>query len=907
MLRVIKSKLSPPPTGTHLISRPRVENLLRGTDQVPLALVHAPAGFGKTTLMTQWCAHLQQQGIATGWFTLDEADNDIKRFLTYAATGLEHIPSIDLDNLLGGDSMQDNSFSGLLLNLLDCISSVETPFALFLDDFETIDNPEILDAVRQLLLVIPVNGLLVVGSRNIPDFGLGRLRAKGLLVEIGEKDLSFTQGETEHYLLQERGLELEAGDVVQLQRCTEGWAAGLQLAALACDGAEDLNAYVDSFSGSFAEIADYLAEDVFSRQPVEVRDFLLNTSILERLTAPLCDVVTGRTDSLEMLDYLEKANLFISPLDNERRWYRYHKLFSEFLRSRLERGFRDKLAGLHCAASDWFLEHDEPLDAAEHAMAVGDTARAATILATSGYELFLRTGQLHTIIHWVERLPWEVAAKEPKLLVAYCLALTTQNRHADVEKGVKRLLQDVERLPPAYMDEINAARALSIMFQDRIDEARQVAEESLAVIAQPGTTGEEILSNVLGWALVAANRFEEATLRILSDARRNAVQSKNVRGAVYAACWEGQFQMAQGRLEAADERYRWALARARETVRGYSSPASIAAAFLSESLYERDKLSEVEQLLSKHLPLLGECGSPDVLLIGYVNLARTLSLRGEATRAQRLLDEVERIGQERGLKRMSTTVNLERSCLYLQNGDLDGAESVAPLWLGPSLWKMVEGRCMPANDPNTPEIARIRLMIHQGQEIEALELLKAELANAKASHRFRQVLKLECLMAVVLEATGKHRAALRTLGEALKAGSDEGFIRTFADEGRRLSPLIHKLRTATDTGEEMIEAGVSIDYLNQILKAMGEFGTRSLSSSPETQNEEIAGPVEAPTEREIKVLELLGQGLSNQAMADRLCVSESTVRYHLRNLNAKLGAKSRTQALFLARQLNLIP
>jgi LuxR family maltose regulon positive regulatory protein len=907
MLRVIKSKLSPPPTGTHLISRPRVENLLRGTDQVPLALVHAPAGFGKTTLMTQWCAHLQQQGIATGWYTLDEADNDIKRFLTYAATGLEHIPSIDLDKLLGRDSLQAKSLSGLLLNLLDCVASVEIPFALFLDDFETVDNPEILDAVRQLLQVIPVNGLMVVGSRNIPDFGLGRLRAKGLLVEIGEKDLSFTQGETEHYLLQERGLELETGDVEQLQRCTEGWAAGLQLAALACDGAEDLNAYVDSFSGNFAEIADYLAEDVFSRQPVEVRDFLLNTSILERLTAPLCDVVTGRTDSHEMLDYLEKANLFISPLDNERCWYRYHKLFAEFLRSRLERGFRAKLVDLHSAASDWFLAHDQPLDAAEHALAVGDTARAATILATSGYELFVRTGQMSTVIHWVERLPWEVVAKEPKLLVAYCFALTTQNRHADVEKGIKRLLHDVERLPPVYMDEVNAARALSVMFQDRVDEAHQIAEEALAVIAQPGTMAEEILSSVLGWTLVTTNRFDELTLSLLSNARKNAVQMNNVRGAVYAACWEGQLEMTQGRLEAADERYRWALARAREAVRGYSSSASIAAAFLSETLYERDKLSEVEQLLSKHLPLLCQSGSPDVLLVGYITLARTLSLRGENSRAQRLLDEVERIGRDRGLNRIGITVNLERSCLYLQSGDLEDAEKVAHLWLDPILWKGVKGHCMPANDPNTPEIARIRLLIHQGQEIEALELLKAKLAKARASHRFRQVLKLECLMAVALEATGKHRAALRALGEALKAGSDEGFIRTFADEGRRLSPLIHELRAATDTGEEMIEAGVSIDYLNQILKAMGEFGQRPLNPSPEIQSEESAGPVEAPTEREIKILELLGQGLSNQAMADRLCVSESTVRYHLRNLNAKLGAKSRTQALFLARQLNLIP
>jgi LuxR family maltose regulon positive regulatory protein len=445
------------------------------------------------------------------------------------------------------------------------------------------------------------------------------------------------------------------------------------------------------------------------------------------------------------------------------------------------------------------------------------------------------------------------------------------------------------------------------MFQDRVDEAHQIAEEALAVIAQPGTTAEEILSSVLGWTLVTANRFDELTLSLLSDARKNAVQTKNVRGAVYAACWEGQLEMAQGRLEAADERYRWALARAREAVRGYSSPASIAAAFLSEALYERDKLSDVEQLLSKHMPLLCQCGSPDVLLIGYITLARTLSLRGENTRAQRLLDEVERIGRDRGLNRIGTTVNLERSCLYLQSGDLDDAKKVAHLWLDPSLWKGVEGHCMPANDPNTPEIARIRLMIHQGQEIEALELLKAELAKARESHRFRQVLKLECLMAVALEATGKHRAALRTLGEALKSGSAEGFIRTFADEGRRLSSLIHELRAVTDTGEEITEAGVPIDYLNQILKAMGEFGKRPLSPSPETQSEEIVGPVEAPTEREIKILELLAQGLSNQAMADRLCVSESTVRYHLRNLNAKLGAKSRTQALFLARQLNLIP
>ncbi len=914
--RLLRSKLSPPLADSS-IERNRIDEWLGSALHSRLALIHAPAGFGKTTVMLQLHARLQERGVPTAWLTLDEADNDVARFQAYVVGALRTIdPSLDGVAREGSPYGAGNGAGEHILRIRQWMTEeYGRPIALFLDDFEVVHNAEVLQIVRGLIAGSLPGQLLVVASRRTPDLGLARLRVRGQLCEIDLDDLRFAWDETDLFLRRCRGLELADYELARLYGCTEGWAAGLQLSALALTGRADKKALIESFSGSFADIADYLAEDVLSRQPEDVRRFLLETSVLDRLSGPLCDTVTGRSDSYELLSYLEQAHLFLMPLDKDRRWYRYHNLFSEFLRSQAERYLPEAVPDLHHLAADWFVDQGHAVEAAKHALAAGDLDRAAGLVAECAMTL-VGLGQLRTVADWVDRLPSETLDRHPELRIALCWALSMRHRHAEARVVLDQIVQGLDPDHPAdptVLDQVYSLESVVLSLTDNVHECLELSERNLPLIADRESFPYGVLANCLGCRLLEAGRFDEAR-DLLESAEVCHSRGGNVFGAMYSVCLIGALDLLQGRLSVALERYQAAETTVRQASLTQSQTGAVAAVFLAEALYEMDRLDEAEQLLAESRDRFRECVPLDVMMLGYLTLARVHVVRGEEKAASRLLEEAELLGRERATPRVAATLRLEKIRLALQHGHVAEAEQLQQQSDEDSqVWRLFAGWGMPASDPETCEVSRVRLLTRSGQHARALALARTELARAGDTGHLRRALKLRILMAEALEGARDHRGALRTLREALFFGSQEGFVRTFADEGARVLRLAAELRSAL--AEEPPLAGtLTIDYLDRVLEA-GATGSRAAHGLPVAATlgqgadafEHVGEqPSEPLTARETEILEMVARGLSNSELADRLFVTVPTVKFHLRNINGKLRAHSRTRAVARARELGLI-
>lgn len=900
---LLQSKLRPPIGGMSLISRSRFAERFRAASRARLVVIQASAGYGKTTLMLQWMADLQEQGKASAWLTLDEADNDIGRFLSYLVAAFRKAdPTMDLGSLVQSDFRGESPATGFLMNLLERLESSQVPVTIFLDDFETIKNAEVNQILRQVLDHLHAESRLVIGTRESPRIGLARMRIWGQLVEIGTEELRFAVDETERFLREGHGLSLDEEDVTQLHKCADGWAAGLQLAALSLSGRRDRKEFIRSFSGSSTEIADYLAEDVLSRQPENVRTFLLQTSILNCLSGPLCDALTGRSDGYEMLSFLEQANLFLAPLDNERCWYRYHNLFEQFLRSRLRLAYPRMVADLHRAASGWFSGQGRYVEAAEHALAAGDTATAADHIEKCASSL-VEMGQFRTVADWVERLPPETLDLRPSIRVAYAWTLTFQCCYDRANAIIDQIScsKEDESLDPFTRNEVYALRAVNLALADRLEESHRAARESLEKTALPGTFANANSKVILGFSLMALGKFDEAH-EVFRLSRESHTKAGSILGIVYCHCFEGMTLLTQGRLQAALFQYRTAYSKAQEVIPGYSRAAAVASVFLAEALYELNELAEAERLLAGNLEIFRDYVNLDTVVSGYITLGRILFHRGKYVEALRLLEEAERVGSTRNWPRMGATVRLERARLALQCGNSESAERLYRLPEDRKIWKAVENRIMPSSDVDTPEIHALRLLIRRGQAARALEGLRSERSRAEGLGRHRRALKVRILQADAMNSCGDRKAALRVLREAALFASPEGYVRTFADEGPTVAQLIRDLRETGPMDEGRLLKKTQIDYLGRILLAAGETVRKSAGADPEGAGEAL----DEITPREIEIIGLLASGLSNHDLAEKLFVSENTVKFHLRNINSKLGAKNRTEAVAKARCFRLI-
>jgi LuxR family maltose regulon positive regulatory protein len=873
-----RQKLAPPQATFPAVDRACLTELEHRSETASVVLVHAPAGFGKTSLLRGLHDRLGSSNGRVAWLTLDPADNDPQRFLVYLDAALQGAATT-AGQMQPEAAASAATFEAVIARISEDHEG-EDALALFLDDFEVITSEEVLSVIRGLVAVLPPQTTLYVGSRRIPDLQLGRLRAQGRVVEAGPDELRFSPEESGRLLSNILGKALAPDLVERLQRRTEGWAAALQLAGLALQRRLDPEPYVEGFSGTSSGLASYLAEEILATQPPEVRDLLVKASIVDTVCADLCNELCGRTDSAELLRSIERDNLFVFPLDETGTWFRFHKLFIEFLQGELERLPGDLRAQLHRSAAGWFAAHDKPSSAVRHALLSGDLDYAASL--ADAYVLpFTAAGRSTTVIGWIDPLPSEVLDRFVRLKVHFATALSGAFLHRRAAPLIEEL--SVPELQASLDAETRGVLLYTIpyqlLLQDRFEAAQRACDEHIPRLDASDAQARAALMNVRNVCRLHLHHYAdiEATE---ADIRRLAT-GVTTYGLVSAECIAGMSELAQGRLSSATAMFEAALQTAIDESSATSAATALAAACVAETLYERGELERAGELLARYLPTITQLGVPDAVIQAHAHQIRTLYWSSGYAGACQAINQLKRLGYERDLSRVVATAWAEHSRLALLQGDtvsadryLQMAEAATPYV---TLWD------------ETGVTLRARLLLAQDRGADALELLRPELRSAVGADRRRYALKLQVLMALALDACKRRREALQTLDACLQDVGQDPFLRIFADEGPHLGELLRELLATQSTSHS--------DYAKRVLEAIELHG-----GAPTTEEESA----EALTRRELEILALVADGLSNQAIAERLFLSLPTVKSHVRSLLRKLGAGNRTEAVATARRLRML-
>ncbi len=901
---LLSTKFYIPPTRAKAVTRPRlVEKLLAGASRAgSLILLSGPAGFGKTTLLSEWVAQLQRP---VAWVSLDESDNDPGRFWAYLVAACQAAGQAVGDEALAllraSQPLPPEAIPTLLIN---DFTRLGASLVLILDDYHVIQNQSIQAACAFMLEHLPAGLAVVVATRVDPPWPLARLRARNQLVELRAADLRFTPEEAAVFLNGCMGLNLPVAAAAALAARTEGWVAGLQLAAIAVTAIEAaappdaLSAFVQAFAGSHVYVAEYLVEEVLQRQAEPVQAFLLQTSILRRLSAPLCEAVTGRQDGQTMLTALRRANLFVLPLDPEGQWFRYHHLFADLLQARLRQTVPDDVqARLHQRAAAWFEANGFAVEAVHHALEAKDFEGAARLVELNAYALTMR-GELATLLQWLGALPAEVSQRHPQTLIAGAWALTLAG---DVRQ-VQALLQQMEAelpgdRPAATHAELrgNAAAIRAFFFTLAGDyaQALELAERAEALLPESSIQARSVLPYTRGSAYRGQGNYEKAAEAFAHEARWGETQHDLLIWATGATEMVNVGRL-RGRLREAAETGHQALQRlAQQGALPYGSLAKLEVA-LSEVLREQDELAEAHRRLTDVIGRMQTWAMPTDRLFAYLAIFRVQEAQGDLSAARETLGLAQAVKAAYPvLLFLARSVDLYAVRLALATNDLATAGRLAEgLAMG-------EGGTAMMHELEQVLLARVRLA--QGRAAEAAASLSALTQAAEAEKHWGTWLECLALQACALAALGDEPAALAVLRRALAWGEPEGFVRVFVDEGARMQTLLRTLAAQPAAGGSA--PAPSPAYLAKLLAAFVPSPPAARAPRPAA---EPAGRVEPLTARELEVLRLIAAGDSNQVIADKLVITVSAVKKHAGNIFGKLSVSSRTQAIVCARQLGLL-
>jgi LuxR family maltose regulon positive regulatory protein len=905
---ILATKLFLPRTPPGFVLRPRLVKQLQEGMVRELVLACAPAGFGKTALLADWSQRGQRP---VAWLSLDPGDNDPVRFWRHAAAALDRVrPGIaeQVAPLLGQPAPA--SFEGVVTALINELAAEPGEVLLVLDDYHLIEAQSVHRSLTFLLEHLPPGVHLVLASRSDPPLPLARLRAHGQLVELRAADLRFTANEAAALLREAGAPDLGEDVVAALATRSDGWAAGLKLAALSLRGQPDAAEFVATFSGSYRYVMDFLTEEVLEGLPPPVRGFLLETSVLDRLAAPLCDAVTGRTDGQAMLETIERANLFLVPLDEVRGWWRYHPLFADLLRSRLQQQEPQRMPVLHRNAAAWSEENGLADDAVRHAVAAADPLWAARLIERHSDELVLR-GEGATVQRWLAALPAELVGRRPRLLLVQALLALLDGRVEAVEAP----LEAAERFAADAADEPyepSVGRAASALANvpaaialDRAHLAELLGDADRAIafgrraLVEIGE-GESLLRSIAAARLAVAQwldgRLEDAERGlVVSIGRWRAAGERYlpVRGCHYL----GLVRRAQGRLDAALETYQQALQIAAPSNRPALPAAGAVYVGMAEVAYQRGDLGSALRQVTDGIALCRQLTNKQPLATGLATLAWIRRAKGDVLGTAEAIAEAARVAPSPDVADLLNPVPAQRARLLLAYGDL----ATATQW--------IEERGLRAEDdvsyPREPGyLVLARLLLASDATDRALALLDPLYADAAAHGRNGSVIEIQALRALALAAGGDEPAGLVALAEALTLAVPQGYIRVFVDEGRAMGALVGQL-IATQQQQRAAAAGVPVGYLGRLAQAFegdadGEH-TAARSSSPIP-----AGLVVGLSARELEVLRLLAAGKRNWEIAAELYVTRDTVKKHVTHILDKLGAASRTQAAARAREIGLL-
>ncbi|SNS14505.1 LuxR family transcriptional regulator, maltose regulon positive regulatory protein [Geodermatophilus saharensis] len=903
---LLETKLHVPRRRRGLVARPRLlERLDRGTEAA-LTLVSAPAGFGKTTVLTDWLTSVAAGQRPVAWLSLDQRDNDPAVFWTYLVAALRTAaPGVGAGALALLQSPRAST-EAVLATLVNDLSASPDDVVLVLDDYHVVDAPEVQDGMSFLVEHLPAQVHLVIAGRADPALPLARWRARGDLVELRAADLRFTADEAAAYLDVATGLTLTTADVAALEQRTEGWIAALQLAALSMQGRDDVAGFIAGFAGDDRYVVDYLVEEVLARQPERVRSFLLQTSVLSRLTGPLCDALTGRNDGKAMLEALDRANLFLVPLDGRRRWYRYHHLFADVLHVRLQDELPDAVSGLHRQAAEWYERSGDRAEAVHHALAGGDVARAADLVELA-LPALQKGRQEATMRRWLEALPDEVIRVRPVLGVGHAAALMVSGR----VEGVEARLRDAERwlsptpdgaeeppAPPTEMvvaDEAGFRRLPSAIAMYRAGQALLSgdvagtvahARRALDLAGAEDHLGRGGAAGLLGLAHWASGDLGTAH-RWYSDAASCLEEAGHVSDVAGCAIALADICLARARLGEARSTYERALRLVTPDAGPVLRGAADVHVGIAGILTERGDLDAARRHLLVSRDLGEHVGLPQNPYRWRVVMARIREAEGDVAAALGLLEEAERryVGdyfpEVRPLPALRAQVLARRgrwaeALAWAQERGLSVDDD--PDYLR-EFEHLTFARALAARSAAQGDARPVSGAVH---------LLARLLQAAEEGCRTGSVIAVLVVQALAEQTRGDVPAALAALRRALALAEPQGYVRVFADEGAAIGALLRAVAA------EDAAAG----YAHRLVAALG---------TGEDDVPAPAGLVDPLSARELDVLRMLGSDLDGPDIARRLFVSVNTVRTHTKNIYAKLGVTNRRAAVRRGEDLDLVP
>ena len=912
---LLNTKLYIPALRSNVVKRDRLlDQLDDGLSQDrKLSLISAPAGYGKTTLVIDWLHELQQRGVGVAWLTLDRMDNAPLRFWAYFLSALRTIPQLEQvglgeSALVSLQSKQPPSMETLLSSLINELVLISECVVLALDDMHLVTDSLVHETLTDLMEHLPRGfGLhLVIAARSDPPWPIARFRSRGELTEVRVHDLRFTAEEAALFFKQPFDLELSPQDIDTLEERTEGWITGLQMAAISMRGGHHFlgqqrpEDFIKTFTGSHRYVLDYLIEEVFSQQPPEIQNFLLKTSILDRLSASLCDAVCDGTHSKTLLSQIEESNLFLMPLDDNRLWYRYHQLFADLLQARLRQDMPDQIPGLHQRASAWFEEQGWVVESVRHALAADDIALAARLIEENAFTL-LDQGDIISLPDWLDEIPGDLRQARPWLAIARAWMQVYAGR---LDANAAEIKQIEQQLPVMEIDEqnrasghINAIRAYASWIHGDGESAITYARRALEQLPDDELAVRALVATTLAQGLVQVDDLPGAS-RLRERAIAWSRASGNIHVYMLAASGFSFILLQQGWLTEAETLCRQALQAAGDKAGGPSGQSPAVAqvyAILSSVLLIRNEIKEAVMLAREGLRLGKRWAQADTLTVNYVYLAEALIVAGDLEGAASAIDGAKRVGKHVS-GWFDTIVGREEAEYFLVRGDLRAAVHWA------------ESRDMDYRD-DVPQPSRsayrtlVKVLIAQGRLGEASTLVDRLIDKAESTGASAVLVGLLLLKAVVLSKQGKHEDATTVLGRALELAEPERITLPFLRSGE---PIVSLLQNSFARG---ITPYFTRDLLALLESEPIPAGSHSGSlpdgwKTPAADNRRRL--VEPLTARELDVMRLLNSGLSIPEIAREMYVAPSTIRTHVRNIYSKFDVHTRYEAVQRAKYLEII-
>ena len=887
----LETKLFLPPRDTTWVSRFRLDEKLSEGFGRKLSLVSAPAGFGKTTVVVDW---IHRKNIPAAWFSVDDRDNDPLHFLIYIILAIQ-----SLRKDIGGDALkmlrsaEPPPTESILISLINDVLLLPTDFSLIIDDYHAIDTGEVHDLIVFLLENLPDQMHVVIVTRSDPPLPLmARFRSQNQLTELRAADLSFTADEIDDLFNETLKYKLSTVDIEMLETRTEGWIAGLRLAALSLQGREDRSSFIQTFKGDNRYIADYLIEEVLNRQPETVQNFLLQTSILDRLSGSLCDAVTSQKNSQQIIGNLEMANLFVIPLDDERRWYRYHHLFAELLEQRLRSTQIEILPDLHRRASRWFTENGYKNEAVEQAFLAEDFSLAVSLIEELAEVVWDRARDSQ-LLRWLKKLPGELLQVNPKLCIFYARELFKSGFLDEAEKKLQTAEQllisgaDGDLAEKGLLGRIAVIRAYIAIRTGAADTVIDFSKLALELLPENDLNWRGVAATTLGLGY-GWNKLVDSQ-EALSEAMEICRVAGNIYYEIFAGSLLGSVLMRRGKIKESYDLCRKLLRLAIDN--------GIEQTGITGSLYlnlggissEWNDIDEGIRLIERGIKMSQIGRDPVVLASCYLSLQRSFIYRMDFAGALALIDKMNEIDSDYTLPIWITnTISALNVFCLLSSGDLNAAVQ----------WVKDRGLRIDGKLDHLREVeylAMAHILVAQGNLDEAEHLLQRLIKKAIADDQNYLLIEMRLWRSVALKLKGDPTSAMTELKSALSIGEPGGILMMFANKGKPVVDMLEEIVSVGERNHDAAKEGFSLAYVKKIIIAF--------KSVMPPKMDALMDPL---SERELEVLHLIAAGLSNRDIGEKLFISLNTVKTHTRNINSKLDATSRTSAVARAKELNLL-